>query len=171
MIGLLGAMWGLGGFFLLLVYTIYRLTPVATEAFTYELGWVHWAVLIVNTALMALLEGYRGFQKGLSPRVAARAKYLTNYPDVLNMLLAPLFCMGYFHIVKRRQISTIVLTVVIIGFILLVRLLDQPWRGIVDVGVVVGLSWGLVSTAIFGIQAFIADNFDYSPEVPEERQP
>lgn len=166
MMGILGAIWGLGGVALLLIYTIYRLTPMATEAFTYNFYWYHWAVLIVNTGLMLLLEGYRGFQKGLSPRMAARAKYLAGHPNLLHSLLAPLFCMGYFYIVKRRQISTIILTVVIIGFILLVRLLDQPWRGIVDVGVVMGLSWGLASTVIFGVQAFTQDTFNHSPEIP-----
>lgn len=163
--GVFGAIWGLGGVILLLIYTIYRLTPVAIEAFTDPFYWYHWTLLILNTGLMMLLEGYRGFQKGLSPRMAARAKYLARHPNILHVLLAPLFCMGYFHIVRRRQISTIVLTVVIIGFILLVRLLDQPWRGIVDVGVVAGLSWGLVSSAIFGMQAFTRKTFNHPPEI------
>ena len=34
----------------------------------------------------------------------------------------------------------------IVGLIVLIRKLDQPWRGIVDAGVVVGLGWGLVAT-------------------------
>jgi hypothetical protein len=165
--GIIGAIWGLGGVALLLIYTIYRLMPIAVEAFAYQFSWYHWVVLIINTGLMMLLEGYRGFQKGLSPRMAARAKYLVSHPNILNMILAPFYCMGYFRIVRRRQISTIILTIVIIGFILLVRLLDQPWRGIVDVGVVVGLSWGLMSSAIFGIKAFTSEEFNYSPEIPE----
>jgi uncharacterized membrane protein YedE/YeeE len=48
-----------------------------------------------------------------------------------------------------------------------VRLLSQPWRGIIDGGVVVGLAWGLVSLVIFGYQAFTAEDFPFSPEVPE----
>ncbi len=167
MIGLLGAIWGLGGFIFLLVYTIYRLTPISIEAFGYEFEWYHWVVLLLNTSMMAILEGYRGFQQGLSPRVAARAKYLVSHPNVLHALLGPLYCMGYFYIVRRRQIATIVLTIVIIGFIVIIRMLDQPWRGIFDVGVVVGLSWGLVVTIIYGIKAFTSKEFDHSPEVPK----
>jgi hypothetical protein len=49
-----------------------------------------------------------------------------------------------------------------------VRLLAQPWRGIIDGGVVVGLAWGLVSLVVFGFQALTADEFPYAPEVPEE---
>jgi hypothetical protein len=114
MIGLFGTVWGLAGFILLLVYTIIRLTPLAIEAFMFEFRWDHWVVLLLNTTFMAYAEGYRGFQKGFSPRVAARAKYLNSHPNLLYALLGPLYCMGYFHITKRRQISTIALTIAII---------------------------------------------------------
>jgi hypothetical protein len=166
-IGLLGALWGITGFSLLLGYTVVRLAPIALESFAYNLGWDHWAVLILNTLLMAYLEGYRGFQKGLSPRVAARAKYLRDHPHLLYALLGPLYCIGYFHTTRRRQWAVIILTVGIVILILLVRLLNQPWRGLIDVGVLVGLSWGLVSFIIFSILAFTSETFAYSPEVPD----
>ena len=167
MIGLLGALWGLAGFSLLLGYTIVRLAPIAIDSFSYEFHWYHWVVLAVNTLLMAYLEGYRGFQKGFSPRVAARAKHMNNYPKLLHILLGPLYCMGYFHTSKRRKIGVYSLTVGIVILIFLVRLLEQPWRGIIDVGVVVGLSWGLVSLLIYSVQAFTSKDFNHSPEVPE----
>lgn len=169
MIGLFGTVWGLAGFILLLVYTIFRLTPLAVEAFMFEFRWAHWVVLLVNTTFMAYAEGYRGFQKGFSPRVVARAKYLKSHPNLLYALLGPLYVMGYFHINRRRQISTIALTITIIIFIVLIRLLDQPWRGIIDVGVVVGLTWGLISSIIYSIRGFTATEFDHSPEIPAEQ--
>ena len=72
--GIFGAIWGLGGVALLLIYTIYRLTPIAIEAFTYEFSWYHWVVLIVNNGLMMLLAGYRGFHTicGLSDTVRSK---------------------------------------------------------------------------------------------------
>jgi len=164
------------GFLLLLVYTIYKLAPIAVEAFSHNLLWHHWAVLVINTGLLAYYEGYRGFQKGLSPRVVARAKHLKKHPRLLHVLLAPLYCMGYFHSTKKRKIVVYSLTIGIIilvltgramSRVLLVRLLDQPWRGIVDAGVVVGLSWGLISVLAFSLLASTSDNFDYSPELPE----
>ena len=165
--GLFGAAWGVAGFAFLLIYTIYRLAPISTEAFTHSFTWIQWVILVGNTTMMAYLEGYRGFQKGLSPRVVARARYLKNHPTLLRALLAPFFCIGYFHATQKRQIISYSLTVMILIFILLVRQLDQPWRGIVDVGVIVGLSWGLISLIISGIQALNGSKFSTSPEVSE----
>ena len=60
--GAVGAIWGIFGFALLLVWVLIRLTPLAIEATEYEWTMLQWLVLIVNTGLMAYLEGYRGFQ-------------------------------------------------------------------------------------------------------------
>ena len=167
MIGLLGALWGLGGFSLLLGYAIIRLAPIAIDAFSHQFRWYHWVVLAVNTLFMAYLEGYRGFQKGFSPRVVARAKHMSSYPRLLHILLGPLYCMGYFHTSRKRKIAAYSLTGSIIILIFLIRQLEQPWRGIIDVGVVVGLSWGLVSLLIYSVQALTSKEFNHSPEIPE----
>jgi len=58
------------------------------------------------------------------------------------------------------------LTIMIIMLIILVHQLEQPWRGIVDAGVVIGLGWGLVSMLYFIVQAFGTENYTYSPEIP-----
>ncbi|NRB73301.1 MAG: hypothetical protein HRU46_02985, partial [Verrucomicrobiales bacterium] len=59
------------------------------------------------------------------------------------------------------------LTIGIILLILLVRFLPQPWRGIVDFGVVLGLSYGLISFLVYTAKALFAPSFEVSPEVPE----
>jgi hypothetical protein len=117
---------------------------------------------------MAFAEGYRGFQQRFSPRVAARARYLRNNPRTLHVVLAPLFCMGFFHATRRRKITSFSVTFGIVVLVVLVRLLSQPWRGIIDWGVVVGLFWGLVSLAAFSARAFKREELPCSPEVPEE---
>lgn len=165
--GLLGALWGLGGFSLILGYAIVRLAPIGIDAFSHQFRWYHWVALAVTTFFMAYWEGYRGFQKGLSPRVAARAKHMNNHPRLLHILLGPFYCLGYFHSSTKRKIVAYSLTTTIIILVSLVRHLDQPWRGIIDIGVVVGLSWGLVSLFVFSIQAFTSNEFNHSPEVPE----
>lgn len=170
MTNMIGAVWGLTGVMMLLASAIYRLTPLAMDAFGYELRWYHWMFLAFVLLFMAYLEGYRAFQQGFSPRVAARARYLKHHRNALHTLLAPLFCMGYFHATKRRRITSLSVTAGIIVLIILVRFLPQPWRGIVDAGVVVGLAWGLVSLLIFGLQALSRERFNYSPEVPEEQE-
>lgn len=164
--GQLAALWGIGGFFLLLGYAVYRLAPVALQALSSDLAWYHWLVFIVNLGLMAYFEGYRGFQRGYSPRLVARACYLLQHPTPLKTLLAPLFCMGYFAAPHRRMISVWILTVVIITLVIIFRLLPQPWRGILDAGVVVGLSWGIVATLFFCKQALVDDHFPYPAEIP-----
>lgn len=166
--GKFGAFWGLTGVFALIGSAVYRLTPLAVNAFSYEFLWYHWAVFALVLLFMAYVEGYRAFQQGFSPRVAARAKYLNDRPVLFHSLLAPFFCMAYFHAPRRRKITSISVTLGIIVLIILVRLLPQPWRGIVDGGVVVGLAWGLVSLLVFSVQAFTSETFNYSPEVPEE---
>ena len=163
--GILAAFWGIAGITVLLCSAIYRLAPYAIDLFSYELLCQHWAALIVNLLFMAYAEGYRGFQERFSPRVAARARYLKNHPRFIHALLAPFFCMAFFHAPRRRKITSIVLTVGIICLVILVRMLPQPWRGIVDIGVVVGLLWGLISLLAYSFQAFTHESFAYSPEV------
>lgn len=169
MAGLIGVIWGFLGVVGLISYSVIRLSYLAMDAFAHTLLGHHWLALAGIIVFMAYSEGYRGFQQAFSPRTVARALYLYRHPTALRVLLAPLFCMGYFHIIKRRQIVIIGLTVFIIVLIILVRLLHQPWRGIVDAGVVVGLTWGLVSLILFAGKALMnSDSFPYSPDVPRE---
>ena len=163
--GVLAAIWGFGGAFLLIGYAVWRLTPLMMEAFDYQMSILQWLVLILNVAFMAYSEGYKGFQLAFSPRVAARTLYLSRNPSMLRVILAPLFVIGYFDATRRRMIASYMLTLMIIVFVILVHQLSQPWRGIVDAGVVVGLIWGLASMLYFIVQAFRVDNFTYSPEI------
>ncbi len=167
--GTFGAIWGLAGVFLLLGSAVYRLSVVAVSAFSHALQLQHWVTLLVAIFFMAYAEGYRAFQQRFSPRVAARAKYLRNHPHVLHAVLAPLFCMGFFYATSRRKITSISVTAGIVLLIVLVRLLPQPWRGIIDFSVVVGLGWGIVSLAFFGYRAFSSEEFDYPPDIPESK--
>jgi len=127
---------------------VYRLSLRAVAAFEMTLHWHHWLSLVVAVLFMAYSEGYRGFQHGFSPRAAARVRHLRDHASWLETVLAPLFVMSYFHAERRRQIITLLLTLMIIGLVLGVRLIPQPWRGIIDLGVVTGLTWGLLSFAV-----------------------
>ena len=157
--------WGLLGIGLLLTSAVWRLGMRAWREISGPLEWHHWAALLAITLLMAYSEGYKGFQKGFSPRVAARARYLAGHANTLEALLAPFFLLCYFRAPRRRRIIAISLTLGIILLVMLVRLLPGPWRGIVDAGVVVGLVWGLISLLVFIAQAFLSPRFEASPEV------
>ena len=146
--GTLAMAWGLLGVGGLLLWALYRLSFRALAAFTGTLDWYHWLALVACVLSMAYSEGYRGFQQGFSPRAAARVRHLRDHASWLETLLAPLFVMSYFNAERQRQIISFLLTLLIIGLVLAVRLIPQPWRGIIDLGVVAGLSWGVLSFAL-----------------------
>ncbi len=151
---------------MLLGSAVYRLSHLAIDAFAFDFLWYHWLSLALISAFMGYAEGFRGFQQRFSPRVAARAKYLKEHPRRLHVALGPFFCIGYFHATRRRKITSLSLTLGIILLVGLVRMLPQPWRGILDAGVVLGLIWGILSLLIFSLRAFTSKGFNYPTEVP-----
>jgi len=164
----LAALWGLFGVLALLCFAIWRLAPIAWEALEdcERLAWFHWVVLIVFTGFMIRAEGYKGFQKSFSPRTAARARWLLQDDSLVRAILAPVFCMGYHWAGKRTRIVATCLTIGIVILVILIRVfLDQPWRGIVDAGVVVGLSYGVVTLLVFGYRALSSRDFSHDPDV------
>ena len=167
MVGILGAVWGIGGLSLLFGSALYRLFPYAQDLGSMTFLWQHWVGLAVSLIFMGYAEGYKGFQLKFSPRCAARALYLKKNPTFLRVLFAPFFCMGYFHATRKRKIVAFALTLMIVLLIAGVRQLEQPWRGIVDAGVLLGLGWGLVSVWLFCLKAFFGSGFDVSPETPD----
>ncbi len=48
----------------------------------------------------------------------------------------------------------------------LVRALAQPWRGIVDAGVVVGLTWGCVAILVFWARSLLGRPPEIAPDFP-----
>ena len=166
---MLGYTWGVGGVLLLLVFAIYRLAPMALALGDLALSTLHWAALGFSVFYMAYAEGYKGFHRGFAPRVVSRAHYLQQNPRFGHILLAPLFCMGYIHATRKRQLLSIGLTVMILCFIFIARQLPQPWRGILDAGVVVGLTIGIVSIGYFLIVAKLNPAYvQVSAEVPDD---
>lgn len=102
-------------------------------------GWV---------VLNAYAEGYRAFQLRFSPRVVVRAHHLARNPQPLHVVLAPLYCMALIHATRRARIVAWATLLMIVGFVLTLRLVPQPWRGIVDGGVVIALIWGIAAIVV-----------------------
>lgn len=166
---LLGVTWGVGGVILLLTFAIYRLAPMAFELGSISLGVGHWLALAFSVVYMAWAEGYKGFHQAFAPRVVARARYLRDNPQPRLVALAPLYCMGFIYATRRRKLMSMGLTLMIICFIIIARMLPQPWRGILDSGVVVGLTLGIASILYFVVLAArYPERLTVSPEVPSE---
>jgi hypothetical protein len=171
LLSITGLTWGLSFICAVLLFAIVRLSAVTADALNnYPFYWYHWLALAVVVVFMAHSEGYQGFQKNFSPRVVARAWFLYHNPRPLLIVLAPFFLAGYIHINRVRQRNILLLTFGIVILIFLIGYLPQPWRGIVDAGVVVGLTWGLVSLVLFGIRLLGSRPFVYSPEIPGESE-
>ncbi len=164
-----GFVWGIGGILLLLTFAIVRLGPIALELNGLVMSQLHWLALAASILYMLYAEGYKGFHKGFAPRVVARANYLANNPSPVHLLFAPLFCMGYIYATPKRKLLSFGLTAMIICFVLLVRLLPQPWRGIVDAGVVAGLMLGILSILYFLLMLWRSPGtFSVATDVPGE---
>lgn len=167
MLGTIGAIWGVLGVTLILGRGLLCIYPYSSALCGIQLSAIHWVALAVSLVFMGYAEGYKGFQLKFSPRVAARALYLKQHPTVLRVVFAPLFCMGYFHATRKRKIVSYSLTFGIILLIIGVSRMNQPWRGIVDAGVLLGLGWGLASIWLFTCKAFFGSGCDVSPETPD----
>jgi hypothetical protein len=147
------ALWGIGGVVALLVQALVRLGPLALEALRMELSAVQWVALVLWSAWMAYSEGWRGFHLRFSPRVVARAWWLADHPTVVRAALAPIFGMSLFGASRRGLWVARGLVLMIVALVVVIRMLAQPWRGIVDAGVVLGLALGLVSLLAHTVRA------------------
>ena len=166
-LGVFGALWGAVGVIALLVRAVVGLTPIALAPLRAgQLGGFELAVLVAWCAFMAYTEGYRGFQLRFSPFVAARVLEIRDRPSALRVALAPAFCMGLFDATRRRLIVSWALLLGVTALVVVVRLLDQPWRGIVDAGVVVGLSWGTLSLVVSVVRALATGRPAADAELP-----
>jgi len=162
-------LWSVGGVIALLAQAIVRLLPRALEplgdgSLTVAAGLAY----VFAIAGMAYSEGYRGFQQQFSPRVAVRVLHLANNPTPLLVVFAPLYAMGLIHANRRRLISSWVLLLAIVGLIVLVRMLAQPWRGAIDAGVVVGLTWGALATVAIFVRALRGSPPEVDPDLPDD---
>ncbi|KAB2897223.1 MAG: hypothetical protein F9K40_13230 [Kofleriaceae bacterium] len=160
-------LWGVVGVVALLVNAIVRLAPLAIEPFeTDMLGAGHLALLAGWVAFSAYVEGYRAFQKQFAPRVVARAQHLSAHPRLVHALLAPAYCMGLFHATRKRLVVSWSVTVGVIGLVVAVRSLAQPWRGIIDAGVVIALAWGVLALGFFTLRGLAGHAMPVSADVP-----
>jgi hypothetical protein len=159
------AAWGLIGFSLLIGEAFYKVTPFVLELFQIQLTPFHWIALIGWSIFMAYSEGYRGFQKHYSPRFAARVRWLLDNASTKQAWLAPFFCMCFIGTTRKRKIVAYCLTSGIALLVVFIRMLPQPWRGIIDVGVIVGLGWGLLSIYILTWQTLTKNTNVGDPEV------
>ena len=166
-LGVVVATWGVLGFVALLTRAILSLTPLALQPIRDgSLGALHLAVYAAWVAFSIWAEAYRGFQRRVSPRVVARALYLAHNPRPLHAILAPFFCMALFHATRRAQATAWGVFVMVVVLVVTVARVPQPWRGIIDGGVVVGLGWGAAATLWFFARGLAGHPMPVPNEIP-----
>lgn len=167
MLGKIAAAWGVAGVVALLLEGVYRLFIQARAALEAELSPLQWSMTALWICAMAYGEGWRGFHLRFSPRVVARAGHLALRPRPVDVLLAPMFCMSLYGASRRGMLASRLLLAGIVVLVLIVQLLPAPWRGIVDAGVVAGLSVGLASLAWFSVRALLGKPPAVDPDLPQ----
>jgi hypothetical protein len=166
------AVWGVLGFAAIVFRAIWSLTPMALAPIRAgTMTALQWFLYVGWLVFMVYSEGYKGFQRKVAPRVAARAMYAAYNPRPLLVIFAPLFCMGFFHATRKRMIVSWCVFTGIVLMVMAVRHLDQPWRGIVDGGVVAGLGWGLVALLWSFARALQGHPMPVPADVPGEAHP
>jgi hypothetical protein len=167
-VGIAAAAWGLAGTAAILARAVWRLAPFAAQVLAErELTALQWLFAGAWICFMGLFEGYRIFQRGFAPRVVARACHLARQPRLLDATLAPAFCMGLLRASRRRLVTSWTVLAGVVALVLGVRRLAQPYRGIVDAGVVVALAWGVVALAVLAGRAAAG----HPPRVPADLPP
>jgi hypothetical protein len=164
--------WGVLGVVALLGQAVWRMVPLALEPLrAHTLGGVELGAYAAWVAFSLYAEGYRAFQLRFSPRVVARAVHLARHPRPLHVALAPAFCMGLLHATRKRLIVAWVSVIAIVGLVITVRSFPQPWRGIIDGGVVVALLWGIGSIFYFFGRVRAGRELNYPSDVPGSAAP
>ena len=164
--------WGVFGVVAYLSYGVAKVVPIVLDGLgAIEEVW-QWGLLAVTLLFFAYVEGYRGFQLGFSPRVVSRAWVVseeTSEAPLWHKALAPAFCIGYFHGTTRRVITSWAVTTVIFAVVIGVKQLDNPYRAIIDAGVIVGLVWGILSIIVLYLASLQSQKPpEYDPALPED---
>lgn len=164
--------WGCLGVCGYLGYGVAKVVPIVLDGLTAIEEWWQWGLLAACLLFFAYVEGYRGFQLGFSPRVVSRAYVVAeDAPDApfWHKILAPAFCIGYFHGTTKRVVTSWAVTCVIFAVVIGVKQLANPYRAIIDAGVIVGLFWGIISILVFFAQTVVSKKpIDFDPALPED---
>ncbi len=137
--------WTLIGVAGLFASAIYRLGTRGVAAIQAGLGWGEWSVLVLLTVAFVYGEGFRALDRRWVPGLVERAVLLRDDPRLFVRLLAPLYGLSLVGVGRDALIRGWLLTTAILGVVLIVGTLPDPWRGIVDFAVAAALSWGLVA--------------------------
>jgi hypothetical protein len=166
-------LWAVLGVATYLSWGLRKVHPIVRDGLGSMNTRSHWVFFLATLSFFAYYEGYKGFQKGLCPRVVSRA-WIVSQRSVSGLptwhkVIAPAFCIGYFHATKKRMITSWAITGTIFVVVIFVRRLPDPWRAMIDAGVMLGLTWGVLSTVgIYAMSLIDGAPPDFDPSLPDD---
>jgi hypothetical protein len=140
-------LWALFGVGLLFALAIVRLGARGLTTVRAGLEPGAWVALLALTVLFVYTEGIRALQRRWGPHMLRRVASLRVERRLWVRLLAPLFALSLIAAPGRELARAWAGAFAIMGAVLLVRALPEPWRGIIDLAVALALTWGSVAIA------------------------
>jgi len=171
---LFARVWGLGFWVWMLAKSCIALSYRARTVVDFHLNNEE-LILLTITVLLFLRIGIHKMT-AWSCVLVLRAEVVTKEKDSIHLWFSPLYIGGFYAATRSRLIKAygLVVFIAIIGFA--VAHLPDPWREIVDVGVVINLFIGTVSLIVFSVTGFIIwipwlspNRWAKSSDVPPER--
>jgi hypothetical protein len=141
------------------------------------LKWWGWLILAIILLFFAYSEGYRGFQLAWSPMLVKRAYHFSSVSSpvfnwtkitcvdrLTDFILAPILSAGHICGTRRRLILSWSITIMVILLIVGVSYMDGTeelcmWKSFIDIGVVIGLGWGLVFILVWWVKIGILNKW------------
>ena len=139
-----------------------------------SLEWWGWLILGLIIVFFAYCEGYRGFQLAWSPMLVKRAYHFSSVSTpiynwttivcidrLIDFILAPLLAAGHICGTIRRLALSWGITIFVISLICSITYIpeDVPWKSFIDIGVVIGLGWGLVFILVWWFKVGILNKW------------
>jgi hypothetical protein len=139
--------FGLALFGFTLAEATFRLGERALETLHEGMSLPQYALFALSVIAFGYGEGYRALHRRFVPHVIARAIELAKSDNrgVRGFLIAPLYVLDLVQTTPRAlRVAWLSIALIVLA-VVLVRELPDPYRGIVDGGVAVALSIGLMS--------------------------
>lgn len=151
--------WGVFSVLAILANAIKRMAPIALQPIrNNNMNAFQWTVCVAFSAVMLYAEGYKSFHQKFSPLVVHRALRIAENPTAVRVIFAGPFAMGLFGATRKRMLVSWGLNVGIIAIVVLVKKMPYPWRGIVDLGAVAGLTYGALSIVFIYLRSLWTDS-------------
>lgn len=165
--------WAYGLMLLVLVGACHGVVSIGLKVRNFDLNAGQVVLTIFMVVFFAYVEGM-SFHRSWSPYVVRRALLLPQglsfrsqpVQSLVSLLLGPLFVAGLFFASKKRLAVAYLLYPSIVGFIIGVVNLPDPYHQITDVGVSVGLTIGTASLAYHFERALQTQRLPRDLDVP-----